>query len=968
MRQIVFTLLACLFLAACDSSKSSKTPVEYVNPFVGTGGHGHTFPGATLPFGMVQLSPDTRLSGWDGCGGYHYTDSIIYGFSHTHLQGTGISDYGDILIMPTGNKFELFNQKEEGSTEGYCASFNKSTEKASPGYYCVELNNPKVQVELTATLRTGIHKYQFREEGDQYLSIDLEHRDRLINWSFSKVSDTEIQGHRVSKEWAQEQHLYFVAQFSEPIAEMFQVDAGKILSPDTSKKAIFSLNFGNIKELIVKVGISAVDINGAKKNLQAEAQSNDFETYRKAASEEWQMELSKIEIDGGTEEERSIFYTSLYHSFVAPNLFSDTDGRYRGTDMAVHDSPGHPVYTVFSLWDTFRSAHPLFSLVQRERNQDFVKTFLLQYQQGGELPMWELAANETHCMIGYHSAPVILDAWVTGLRAFDTKLALEGMMEAAKRDELGKTHFSEQGFISMEDEAESVSKSLEYAYDDWCIARFAELTGQEEYSERFYARSQFYRNLFDSQTGFMRPRRNGGWASPFDPSEVNFNYTEANSWQYSFFVPHDVPGLIALHGGAAAFEAKLDSLFNASSELKGRGQPDITGMIGQYAHGNEPSHHMAYLYHYTGNPNKSSEMVHTILNTQYSINPDGLSGNEDCGQMSAWYVLSSIGMYPVCPGSGEYFLVKTIFDNIRIKIDNDNILNIKSNGDLSAIKLLQLNGEKRSSVILHWDEIKKNSLLEINNEKDNNNEMNWFIPEVQTTEYSTSACPAIISNTQVFTDSLLIELKHCNAKSELFFRSPGGEWEKYNSAFYIYNDAIIESYGKELDRTESQIVKAAFFKLDHLWQVSVSDPFDPQYNAGGIQGLVDRLKGGTEFRNGMWQGYYGKDFEAVIDLGAIQNVNEICSGFLQDIRPWIWFPKRVIYEYSVDGSKYKKCAEVLNTEAINDYTALRKEFSATFNVKARYIKIKAENFGLIPEWHLGSGNPSWIFVDEISIK
>jgi hypothetical protein len=715
------------------------------------------------------------------------------------------------------------------------------------------------------------------------------------------------------------------------------------------------------------VGISAVDMDGARKNLDAEAVSDDFNSYKTNAEAAWLEELNKIKIKGGSEEERSLFYTSLYHAFVAPNLFSDSDGRYRGTDMQIHENPGHPVYTVFSLWDTFRAAQPLYSLVQPERNADFIKTFLLQYEQGGELPMWELAANETHCMIGYHSVPAILDAWVNGIQDFDTALALQGMIATATKDELGKSVYSEKGFIGMEDEAESVSKTLEYAYDDWCIARFAQLTGQDAVVDRFYSRSQFYRNLFDPETKFMRARRNGGWASPFEPAEVNFNFTEANSWQYSFFVPHDVQGLIDLHGGAAGFEKKLDELFSTSSELMGRSQPDITGLIGQYAHGNEPSHHMAYLYHYVGKPEKSAQMVHEILKTQYSNLPEGLSGNEDCGQMSAWYVLSAMGIYPVCPGSGELLLIPSIFDEIEIQVSKDKFSKITKEGKGDFISSVKWNDADNLSLFLKNEDLKSGKTLSIHC-AESSSKNDWHIPTSIGTKFNTSASPAIVSEKQVFTDSLQIKLTHCSSNAEIFYRIGSTEWQLYKGPFYIREDATIEAYGKEPDRTESQLIAATFYKLDQLWSVRLMSEYDNQYTGGGPQGLCDRLTGGQEFRNGLWQGYYGKDFEAVIDLGNNQKVHAVSAGFLQDIRPWIWLPASVEFSYSTNGNDFKSIGKTKPDIAIDDYTVQRKELGITCNVSARYIKIKAESFGVIPGWHLGHGNPSWIFVDEVIIE
>jgi len=606
-----FLLVSSLFIYCKGKQDVSSTAIEdkkatvldHVNPFIGTGGHGHTYPGATMPFGMVQLSPDTRLDGWDGCGGYHYTDSIIYGFSHTHLQGTGISDYGDILISPTNSSTKPGDQWNER----YNSAFRKETESASPGYYSVTLDDHNIEAELTCTERVGIHKYHLTQEADSFtVFMDMAHRDPLIEYQFYPLNDSTIAGMRVSKEWAEQQYVYFVAEFSRPFLYQDQTYeiAGTSKDPETGHEVqeielvpVFPLVFYKGSDLMVKVAISAVDVDGALSNLKKEAPHWNFNTYKTDAENAWQKELDRIKISTKDPTVLTNFYSSLYHSYTVPNTFTDADGRYRGMDMKIHQATNHEQYTVFSLWDTFRATHPLYSITQRKRTADFIKSFLKMYEQGGDLPMWELAGNYTHCMIGYNSVPVIADAYAKGVVNFNTAQALKAMIHTSELKEFGKEHFRKKGYISMEDEGESVSKNLEYAYNDWCIASMAEKMGTENMptAEVYYRSSQNYKNTIDAEIGYCRAKRNGNWLSPFDPSEVNFNFTEANSYQYSFFVPHDIQGLISHVGGEKRFNSLLDTLFTASPALGGRHQPDITGLIGQYAHGNEPSHHMAYL-------------------------------------------------------------------------------------------------------------------------------------------------------------------------------------------------------------------------------------------------------------------------------------------------------------------------------------------------------------------------------------
>jgi len=684
------TLLLLLAITAALSGE----PVDEVDPFIGTGGHGHTFPGATLPFGMVQLSPDTRLEGWDGCSGYHYSDDVIYGFSHTHLSGTGISDYGDILFMPLTGEPHLDNGHGGDPTSGYASRFEKGSERAGPGWYAVRLADYDIEVELTATERSGLHRYRFPEGAPAWVIVDLTHRDELLDFALRSVGEQEIEGFRRSTGWANDQPVHFAARFSRPFLKAEIVGA----------KA--RLHFGEEGgELLLRVGISAIDIAGARRNLEAEQDERGFDDIRQAARAAWNAALGKIEIIGGSAEQREIFYSALYHAMIAPNLYSDVDGRYRGMDGKRHRVHMRRQYTVFSLWDTFRSAHPLYTLIETERTREFIQTFLTMYEQGGRLPVWELAANETDTMIGYHAIPVIADAWLKGIRGFDSRWVLGAMVHSATRDHFGLAAYRRQGFIGSEDDGESVSKTLEYSYDDWCIARMAESLNKRELAAEYDRRSQGWRHLLDPESGFMRARRNQRWVEPFDPRRVDNNYTEANAWQYSFFVPHDIEGLIAAHGGDRNFVERLDALFEAESATTGRTQADITGLIGQYAHGNEPSHHMAWLYHYTGRPDASARRVRQILDQLYTAEPDGLSGNEDCGQMSSWYVLAAIGLYPVTPCSDQYLLGVPLFEKVTLNLESGQAFTIGARGAGDYIESATLNGAPLTRSFLRHSEI-----------------------------------------------------------------------------------------------------------------------------------------------------------------------------------------------------------------------------------------------------------------------
>ena len=597
---------------------------QHVNPFVGTDAHGHTFPGACAPFGMIQLSPDTRPNAgdWDGCSGYHYSDSLIYGFSHTHLSGTGCDDWCDILITPGDGP----------------SHFSHAREKAEPGYYEVWLDDPQVQVRLSAGRRVGLHEYRFRR-GNARITLDLRHRDPLDSFAIH-YGPNWVSGCRVSSSWARNQQVYFYIEFSSPAVCNLS---------DGGRKATFDFKR---RKVTLRAAISSVSEEGARANLTAEY-PRSLAKLKKATGNAWEAYLGKLACPFSDAEHKARFYTALYHTGIHPSLYSDADGRYRGMDGKVHIADGWERYTVFSLWDTFRGEHPLLFDIEPERSMDFIRSMLSIYDENGKLPVWELSGWETDCMIGYNSAPVIAEAVARGLVDFDVEKAFEALVASSLRPEYGMDSFRRNGLVLADDEHESVSKTLEYAYDDWCVAQVAAYLGRTAEYESYLRSSQYWRNVFDPSTGFMRARLNGRWFSPFDPREVNNNYTEANSWQYSFFVPHDVPGLVEALGGEAAFEARLDSLFAAPEGNTGRTQADITGCIGQYAHGNEPSHHIPYLYGQLGRADKQKKTVERIMETLYSSAPDGLCGNDDCGQMSAWYVLSALGRYPLCPGGRQ---------------------------------------------------------------------------------------------------------------------------------------------------------------------------------------------------------------------------------------------------------------------------------------------------------------------------
>jgi len=943
---------------------------DLVNPFIGTGGHGHTFPGAVLPFGMVQLSPDTRIDGsWDGCSGYHYSDSIIYGFSHTHLSGTGCSDWGDVMLMPM-KKDPILDNKF------YSSAFSHAQEKASPGYYQVYLKDEKINAELTSTLRTGIHRYTFSDNGEAHLLLDLLHRDKLLKGNIKLIDSVTAVGFRISEAWAREQHCYFAIKFSSPVRSITLSKSSEMING-----SIFNFNLKD-KELNVKVGISSVNEEGALANLNLEAPHWDFDRYKNEAKAVWNKQLAKITVEGGTVEKRTIFYTALYHCFIHPSLAMDAESMYRGRDNSIHTSSGNMNYSVFSLWDTYRALHPLFTLIERERTRDFINTFLNQFQQSKRLPVWELSANETDCMIGYHSVSVITDAMMKGISGLDEEKLFTAMKVSSTYSGFGVPAYSKKNYLDVEDEPESVSRTLEYAYDDWCIAKLAlKLNKKEDYAY-YIKRAQSYKNVFDFKTGFMRPRKNGNWLSPFDPKEVNNHFTEGNSWQYSFYVPQDIDGLIALHGGRNKFETKLDSLFSTSSKTSGRDQADITGLIGQYAHGNEPSHHMAYLYNYVQKPEKTQKLIEKIANEFYKNSPDGLIGNEDCGQMSAWYVFSALGFYPVCPGSTEYVIGKPLFPYVSLQLEDGKkfiIHRTTSVGEPNYIKSMQLNGKESHASFINHETIMNGGELVFSFEEKISAENKFGkgpfqSPSSKIVVNQLVPTPVIKNSGKSFKGKQIVTLESNSTNSGKIVYTLDGTEPSIHSTIYkspITIDKTCTLYTKMYFNGDSSSVnEAVFVKRPNNWNIKLKYPFNKQYTAGGAEGVIDGIYGNINWRKGEWQGYQKSDFECIIDLNAVKSFSSISADFLQDSRSWILFPKELNVSISNDGKNFKSLESVPNNVNALDETISVKKLERTLDqkVSARFVKITAKNYGELPEGHLGHGERAFIFIDEIEIK
>jgi predicted alpha-1,2-mannosidase len=949
---------------------------QYVDPMIGTGGHGHTFPGATVPFGMVQLSPDTRIDGsWDGCSGYHYDDTKIYGFSHTHLSGTGCSDYGDILLFPTTETITTADLKKQK----YSSTFTHANEKANAGYYSVQIDNG-VKAELTSTSRVGFHQYQFNESEFAYIILDLELRDKVINALATINGNNKVIGYRRSQAWAQDQYIAYALEFSQPFVDVMTAD-GSVFNgtkniEGKNVRLCFKFKMPSDRVIKTKVALSPASSEGAEKNMAAECTHWDFEKIKKAAEADWNKELSKIEIKTSSQEQKKIFYTALYHTMVQPNVAMDVDGTYRGRDNKLHKAVGFTYYSVFSLWDTFRGAHPLYTIIDQKRTSNFINTFIKQYEEGGRLPVWELASNETECMIGYHAVSVIADAIVKGIKGFDYEKAFKACKNSAMLDHFGLKTYKANGFISSEEEGESVSKTLEYAYDDWCIAQIAKTLNKPSDFQYFIKRSQSWKNIFDKETGFMRPRKNGNYISPFEPREVNLHYTEGNAWQYAFFVPQDIKGLITKIGGQEKFGEKLDELFTTTSITTGRNQADITGLIGQYAHGNEPSHHMAYLYNYINESHRTAFYVNQIITDFYKAAPDGLIGNEDCGQMSAWYILSSIGFYQVTPGSKNYLFGSPQFENVKINLESGKAFTLStlekniSNIYIGSKKVNGLNEEKN---YLTQDQIMNGHSVEIemsNIALDPNSNKNLF-PDLNTSPtLNIVPVPVIHSVSNIFKDSLQIEIK--SESPTRYAICDKGEpikvFKTYTKPFFIHADKTIYAYAVT-NKIVSDTIYGSYHKLNHNWSIRLLNQYNPAYTADGDQGVIDNIRGDENWKKGNWQGYWGKDFDATIDLGKLETVSSISAGFLQDSRSWIIFPKKLSVYTSDDNTNFVLFGSIdYPVEATDEKIQVKNLSVGNKKVITRYIKIKAQNFGKLPESHEGKGGDTWLFIDEVEIK
>ena len=762
--------LLLLALAALGCSPRSADPVDYVNPFIGTGFHGHTYPGATTPFGMVQLSPDTRAGNWDACAGYHYSDTTIDGFSHTHLSGTGCADLADILFHPTTREIVIH--------DGECVLqpyfFSHDDERASCGYYAVTLPDVNIGVELTAAPRTGVHRYTFTGKGPRQVIVDLLHtitEEKIDLCELRRTAPGELAGMRRTQGWVPDQYVFFAARFSEPFADV------QLLG---DKQAV--LTFApDVRTLTIAVGLSSVSVENARMNSLAEVPELDFDAVHARAVGQWRKALGDIVVEGGSRDEMTNFYTAQYHTKLTPNLMSDVNGEYRRHDQTVARMPeGESYYSTFSLWDTFRAWNPLQTLVDTALVNDMIRSMLDMYDSTGELPIWPLASGETGTMIGYHAVSVIADAYLKGIRGYDADKALEAMIRSSNINKKGSDYYTAQGYIPSNIKRESVSCTLEYAYDDWAIARMAQAMGRDDIFGEYARRALNYVNVFDGSTCFFRGRQSdGNWSAPFEEFATGRDYTEATPWHYRFFVPHDVNGLIQLFGSREAFIREMDRLFTLESDEMQLDVSDVTGLMGQYAHGNEPSHHMAYLYNYVGQPWKTQELTRRLLHEMYAPTPEGIIGNEDCGQMSAWYVFSSLGFYPVCPGSNEFALTAPQFPKAVVRLANGRTLTVTADNPRRSVYIasVALDGKPIDRNYITYDELMQGGELHfaLRPRPDYERGTDDAAAPHSLTRGEVVSIPYTTQNVSLFTDPIAVALATTTSGAEIRYTLDGSE-------------------------------------------------------------------------------------------------------------------------------------------------------------------------------------------------
>ncbi len=999
--------IVAVLLLSLYSCNNKKNVLGYVDPFIGTDAHGHTFPGATTPNGMIQLSPSNDFKNWDWCSGYHYSDSIIKGFAHTHVSGTGLAGLGDILVTGTTGEPKLKPGTESDPDEGYRSRFNHDNESASPGYYQVYLMDYDVNVELSASPRVGFHRYTF-PAGNSNIIIDPQHaiRESVVGTRLAIVGSNRIEGIKHSIGESGDRNTYFVAEFSRPF-DKAGVGLGGIIEEDKREiegrdaRAFASFETEANERIEVKVALSFVNLEGARKNFEAEASNKNFDQALADAQKMWLEKINKIEVSG-PEEIRRIFYTGTYHSFIAPNLISDVDGKYF-LNGEVYQTD-YPQYSTYSTWDTFRALHPLLNIIDQETNAMFVNSLVSRKTVSDiQQPLWELAGFDNMCMPGYSTTPVIADAIIKDVEGIiDAEGALQAMIEASVNQEKsspnyggnGLEYYTSIGYVPAEI-ATSVSSTLEDAYYDWCIAMAAKKLGEMEVYEEYMQRAKTFVNVFNKEEKYFWPKKiNGEWL------EIDWNsweglirnYISGNVWGYSTFVPHGVHSLIELQGGPEKFTEWLDKIVNDTSQIEGAMHVDISGFIGKYGHGDEPSQQFPYLYVYAGKPWRTQEIVRKVMLDFYNDTPSGMINNEDCGQMSAWYMFSAMGFYPACPGDGQYIIGSPYVENATINLESGKRFGI-SVKNLSKtnkyIKSVSLNGQSLDRAYILHEEIMNGGRLDF--VMDDQPNKKWAsqqsnLPDINNDDKVKDVSPFSFGTqppfetddlSGIFYGSVDVSLKSNTMGARIYYTLDDSEPNE-NSRLHTEPVSINRTSTLQA-RAFSELPESVIFSKKYYKTYTAGSPDtrvkiasvispDERYGAADGTGLIDGKFGTYTFSDG-WSGWNGNDMEVVIDLGKSRNVSSVSIGYMISDQGWIFPPKQVIAEGSKTNSEFRALGqmELPAMDGPTSNTILRPILNVSPK-QVRYIKIKLINTGILPEWHGAAGQKSWMFIDEILIN
>ena len=1006
---ICYLMVLCLAILSACSNKPGLNPVDYVDPLIGTDAQGHTFPGATTPFGMVQLSPSNDFKSWDWCSGYHYSDSILKGFAHTHVSGAGLAGLGDFLFMPTAGEVRVNPGTEENPDEGYRSRFSHRREVAKAGYYSVWLDDYNIGVELTSTPRVGFHRYSFEKGGMVNVIIDPTHQimEKVLNAGIEIVSEKEVRGFKTSRGEAGERTAYFHAEFSKPFGDFGVSKADSVFqqtknSSGENTKAYVRFNTNPGESIEVKVAVSFVSYEGAKRNLVAEARNKDFNQVHQEAVKMWEEKLGKIQIEGTSVEQKRIFYTGMYHSFISPNLISDVDGKYIVEGKEYQSS--FPQYSNFSTWDTYRALNPLFTIIEQEKTSEFVNSLVSRHTDSKVgLPVWELLGHDNVCMIGYNTVSPLADAVLKDIKGIDAQKVYQAIKAASNSTEKHSPNYDRNGmeeyllFNYVPGEINSsVSKTVEQNYYDWCISRVADKLGYTDEAEYYRKRSLGYRNLFHHESGFLFPKYSTGEWRKMDLNvwdDLKGNYVSGNIWGYSSYVPHDINGLKQLVERNQVFSEWLDNIFADTTSIEGTTHVDISGFIGKYGHGDEPSQHMAYLYNYTGEPWKTQELVRRIMDEFYSDRPDGLINNEDLGQMSAWYIFSALGFYPVCPGDLKYIIGIPKYDKTVVNLENGNTFTVMAKNNKPGNKYIQsvtLNGEPHNqSFITHKQILDGGELVFVLGNTPNKN---WGtgkndIPfsAVKVDKNNRINNPSVTYKPYDPDPGIVFEGTHkiiltCNTPGARIHYTLNGEIPTEKSKEYRKAIEITKTTELKAIAFSDSLKPSLVFEKEYLAGRSFKDlPGYPKFQLetkaekyGAPDGslLMDQEIGTNHFADGKWTGWSGSDMVATIDFGKKTSFKNISVGYLTNTGVWIFPPKFIFVLISDDNTKFRKIAELktIQPQAPSTSITISRQILNLNNAKGRYLKVEARNMGKIPEWHGAAGLEPWMFIDEILIN